>query len=101
MSGINNPYRYQYETVAASQTAQVLGGTGATGDYLHRLIVTVNTAATSTVTILDGGTSIALMPATTAVGVYSIPVEAASVSGPWKVTTGAGVTVIGVGVFSA
>ena len=35
-----------YETVAASQTAQVLGPTGALGDYLDRLIVTVATAAT-------------------------------------------------------
>jgi hypothetical protein len=44
-----DPYRFQYETVAASQTNQVLGGTGAIGDYLHRVIVVVNTAATSTV----------------------------------------------------
>ena len=101
MSGVSNPYRYQYETVAASQTAQVLGGTGAVGDYLHRLIVNVGTAATSTVTLLDGATSIALMPATTPVGVYTIDVEAASASGAWKVTTGAGAAVIAVGIFSA
>ena len=31
--------QYGYETVAASQTAQVLGATRATGDYLHSLIV--------------------------------------------------------------
>mgnify|MGYP003646365798 CR=1 FL=1 len=29
MTGTVSPYRYQYETVAVSQTAQVLGGTGA------------------------------------------------------------------------
>jgi hypothetical protein len=28
-----------YETVAASQTAQVLGGSGATGDYISHLLV--------------------------------------------------------------
>lgn len=101
MSGVNLPYRYQYDTVAASQTAQVLGGTGAIGDYLHRLIIDVGTAATSTVTILDGSTSIPVMPATTPVGLYSIEFNMASASGPWKVTTGAGATVIGVGIFSA
>lgn len=101
MSGVNNPYRYTYETVAASQTAQVLGGTGAVGDYLHRVIVTVNTALTGTVTLLDNATSIPLVPANTPVGVYSIAVESASASGAWKVTTGAGASVIAVGVFSA
>jgi hypothetical protein len=93
-------YGLAYETIAASQTAQVLGNTGATGDYLHRLIVTVNTTATSTVTILDGATSIAVMPANTPVGVYSLDMNMKSVSGAWKVTTGAGVTVIGVGAFT-
>ena len=31
MPGVVDPYRYPYETVAASQTAQVLGGNGAKG----------------------------------------------------------------------
>jgi hypothetical protein len=101
MSGVSYPYRYQYETVAASQTAQVLGGTGAVGDYLHRIVVTVNTALTGTVTILDGSTSIAVVPANTTIGVYSIELNMVSASGAWKVTTGAGASVIGVGIFSA
>jgi len=101
MSGVSQPYAYQYETVAASSTAQVLGGTGAAGDYLHRLIVTVGTALTGTVTVLDGSTSIAVVPASATVGVYSIEMNMAAVTGPWKVTTGAGATVIGVGKFSA
>lgn len=101
MSGVNQPYRYQYETVAASQTAQVLGGTGATGDYLHRLIVNVTTPATGTVTLIDGATSIALVPVTTAAGVYSVAIEARSATGSWKVTTGAGASVMAVGIFSA
>jgi hypothetical protein len=96
-----DPYRFQYETVAASQTAQVLGGTGKIGDYLHRVIVVVNTAATSTVTILDNATTVFTMPATTPVGVYSLEVNAISASGSWRVTTGAGVTVAAVGIFSA
>ena len=100
MSGVQIPFGTTYETVAASQTAQVLGQSGAVGDTIIRLIVTVNTALTSTVTILDNATSIAIMPATTAVGVYSIDLGVQSVSGPWKVTTGAGATVVAVGNFS-
>lgn len=103
MSGIQRGYGYQYETIAASQTAQVLGNAGAAGDYLHRLIVTVNTAATSAVGLIDGSLSpILLVPNNigAGVGVYSIEINAASISGAWKVTTGAGVTVVAVGQFS-
>lgn len=98
---IVSPNRYPYETVAASQTAQVLGGTGAVGDYLHRLVVSVNTALTSTVTLLDNSTTVLSIAANTPVGVYSLEINAASASGPWKVTTGAGVTVMAVGLFTA
>jgi hypothetical protein len=102
MSGVSNPYRYPYEHVANSVTAQVLGGTGAVGDYIHRLIVTVNTAATSTVSIIDGTTpSHAIVRANTPIGVYSIEMNMLSNSGPWKVTTGAGAEVLAVGIFSA
>lgn len=100
MSGVQLPFGTTYETVAASQTAQVLGQSGAVGDTIIRLIVTVNTAASSIVTILDNATSIAIMPAVTPVGVYSIDLGVQSVSGPWKVTTGAGATVVAVGNFS-
>ena len=103
MSGVSNPYRYQYETVAASVTAQVLGGTGATGDYVHRLIISVVSVATSGVTLIDGSTSIVLLTgaATNVPGVYSVEVNALSATGPWKITTGAGATVVAVGIFSA
>lgn len=103
MSGVNQPYKYQYETVAASQTAQVLGGTGATGDYLHLLIISVVTVASASVTILDGSTSIAILTGNALLvpGIYSIEMNMVSAAGAWKVTTGAGATVIGVGIFSA
>lgn len=103
MSGTQNPYRYAYETVAAGQTAQVLGGAGAIGDYLHRLLISVNTVATASVTLLDGATSIAILTgsATIVPGLLSIECNMISASGAWKVTTGAGATVIGVGIFSA
>jgi len=101
MSGVSNPYRYPYETVAASQTAQVLGGTGAAGDYLHRIVVNVATAATSTVSVIDGSTTVLAVPANTPIGSYSLELNLAAATGPWKVTTGAGVTVLAVGLFSA
>lgn len=103
MATVNYPYRYQYETIAASQTGQVLGGTGAKGDYIHRLIVSVNTVATATVTLLDGATSYTLMAgaATLVPGAYSLEVGAISNVGAWSITTGAGVTVMAVGIFSA
>lgn len=103
MSGVSYPYAYPYETVAAGVTAQVLGGTGATGDYLHRLIISVVTAATAGVTIIDGSTSIVILTgaATVVPGIYSVECNMPSLTGPWKVTTGAGATVVAVGIFSA
>jgi hypothetical protein len=90
-----------YEAVAASQTDQVLGVTGAAGDLLARVVVNVTTAATSAVSIKDGGGSaIPIVPANTTIGIYSIAVGARSTAGAWKVTTGAGVTVIGIGSFT-
>ena len=89
MSGVNNPYRYQYEHVAASSSAQVLGPTGAVGDYLHRLICTG--ILTHTVLPANPGGGI---------GVYNIEINAVSANGAWKVTTGAGVEVMAVGIFS-
>jgi hypothetical protein len=98
---ITSPNRYPYETVAASQTAQVLGGSGAVGDYLHRIVVTVTATGTSTLSVLDNSTTVLTMAANTPIGVYSLEINAASASGPWKITTGAGVTVMAVGFFTA
>jgi hypothetical protein len=101
MSGVSYPYRYAYETVAASQTDQPLGTTGATGDYLHRLLISVTTASTASVTLKDGSTTIFTTPAATPIGVYSVEVNAVSRNGAWTVSTGSNVTAVGVGVFSA
>jgi hypothetical protein len=107
MAGVNAPYRFQYEHVPASATAQVLGGTGAVGDYLHRLICTVTTAATSNVVIVDGtGAGIlthTVLPANVGggIGCYVIELNAISANGAWKITSGAGVEVMAVGIFSA
>ena len=107
MSGVSNPYRYYYEHVAVSQTAQVLGGTGAVGDYIHRLVCTVSTAATGNVLIVDGtGTGVlthTILPASPGggIGTYNIELNAVSANGAWKITTGAGVEVMAIGIFSA
>lgn len=106
MSGVSYPYRYSYEHVAASATAQVLGTAGAKGDYLHRIVCTVSTSATGNVVIVDGsGTGIlthTILPALagTGVNVYNVELNAVSQDGAWKITTGAGVEVMAVGIFS-
>ena len=103
MSGVAYPYRYPYEHISASQSLQVLGGTGATGDYLHRLVCTVSTAATSVVQIKDGSLAThTVLPNTVGggIGVYNIELNMVSRSGAWQVTTGAGVEVLAIGVFS-
>jgi len=100
MSGIQLPYGTTYEYVAPSTTAQVMGNVGAAGDVLVRVIATVTTSSTSTLTIIDGSTSIPLIPANAALGVYSLTVEAQSLNGAWKITTGAGVSAVVVGNFS-
>jgi hypothetical protein len=95
-----NPH---YETVAASQTDQVLGGTGAAGDYLERLICVVATAATAAVSLEDGtGANMSVLPNSPGggVGTYVIDFGVASAIGGWEVTTGAGVTVIAIGSFT-
>lgn len=100
-----------YNTVAASQSAQVLsaisgGTTGAKGDFISRLIVTVNTAATGTVSLIDGtggsAVTMALFPATPGggVGVYSVDLNMFSKIGAWQLTTGAGATAVATGLFS-
>ena len=94
------PYKTDYEAVAVSQTDQVLGSTGGIGDLLERLIIYVSTSATGTVAIKDGtGNPMNISPANIAVGVYSIEIGARSTSGAWKVTTGAGASVMAVGSF--
>jgi hypothetical protein len=104
MSGVSNPYRYMYEHVAASASAQVLGGTGAIGDYIHRLVCTVTTSATGNVVIVDGtGAGIlthTVLPANSGIGCFDLELNAVSANGAWKITTGAGVEVMAVGIFS-
>lgn len=93
----------EYEYVAAGQTAQALGTTGAAGDTLARVTCSVATAATSNVAIKDGAdTAITIIPANVGggVGVLSVDLGITSVTGAWQITTGAGVTCLAIGRFT-
>jgi outer membrane murein-binding lipoprotein Lpp len=94
----------EYETVAASQTDQVLGATGATGDRLSGLLIQPGTTSPGTVVLKDGSTTIYTFPggasSVATLIPFTVPVGLKSVSGAWKVTTGANVTVIGIGDFT-
>lgn len=98
-----------YVRVPASSAALVLtgAGAGAMGDTINRLIITVTTEATSAVSLTDGvGTGPSLnaytvFPAGMDIGCHILQLgDLTSNNGPWKVTTGAGVSVVAVGIFS-
>lgn len=99
---LNTPLGTQYETVAASQTAQALGPTGAAGDYLKSLIIIPATTGAGAVTLLDGSTSISVYATGTLSDLKPIimPLGVHSTTGAWKITTGANVSVIGIGSFT-
>lgn len=94
----------EYETVAASQTAQALGATGATGDLLNGLLIIPATTSPGVVTVLDNATSIPVFvggaSSVSTLIPFFVPLGIKSVSGAWKVTTGASVSVIAVGDFT-
>lgn len=93
-----------YEAVAASQTAQVLGASGATGDYLAGLLVIPATTSPGSIAILDNAISMTVFTgganSVSNLVPFFIPLGVNSVSGAWKVTTGANVSVIACGNFS-
>jgi hypothetical protein len=101
---IQNAIKGNYETVAASQTAQALGATGATGDFISGILVIPTTVSPGVVTLLDNVTSISVFAGGTSslsnLVPFMIPLGIKSISGAWKITTGAGVSCIGIGVFT-
>ena len=94
----------EYETVAASQTAQALGATGATGDTIAGILVIPATVSPGVVTLLDLAISIPVFvggaSSLTELKPFYIPLGLVSVSGAWKITTGANVSCIGIGNFT-
>lgn len=95
-----------YETVAAGQSDQALGATGAKGDWLAGLLivpgekdagaVSIKDGSGSAISIFAGGGTTALVDLTP---IY-VPLNMLSTAGAWSVTTGANVSVVAVGRFT-
>lgn len=94
----------EYETVAASQTAQVLGATGAAGDLIEGILVVPATTSPGNVLLLDGAVSITVFTggASSASNLvpFLIPLGLQSRTGAWKITTGANVSCVAIGNFT-
>lgn len=95
-----------YETVAAGQTNQVLGTTGAVGDHLASLlivpaaancgVVQIKDGSDTAITVFAGGGTVALPT----LAPIAVPIGLLSASGAWQVTTGTNVSVIASGDFT-
>jgi hypothetical protein len=98
------PLGAEYETVAASQTAQALGATGAIGNYISHILVVPATTSPGNVLLLDNATSITVFAggssSVSSLHPFVVPLGMYSVSGAWKITTGSNVSCIAVGNFS-
>ncbi len=93
-----------YETVAASQTGQVLGASGAAGDYLAGVLIVPATTSPGAVSIKDGsGSAITIFTggATSVSNLvpFFVPLGIKCATN-WNMTTGGSVSAIGVGNFS-
>lgn len=94
-----------YETVAASQSDQIVGATGAVDDYLSGVLIVPGTTSPGAVSIKDGnGSSITIFAggagSVATLHPFFVPIGAKSVNATtpgWKITTGANVTAIGAG----
>lgn len=97
-----------YETVAAAQTDQVLGSadasTGRGNEFLSHLILIPANTSPGAVSIKDGATSITVFTggASSLTELRPIVIELQLTGKPqltWKVTTGADIAVIAIGLF--
>lgn len=98
-------YDGRYEPVAASQTDQVIGASGAAGDYLHSLLIVPATTSPGAVSIKDGsGSAITVFTGGASslsnLVPFMVPLMAVSKDGAWSVTTGANVSCLAVGRFT-
>jgi hypothetical protein len=97
-----------YETVAESQSAQMLGATGAVGDCLAGVLIVPATTSPGAVSIKDGdGSAITLFAggagSVATLHPFFVPVGAKCVAATtpgWKITTGSNVSAVGVGSFT-
>jgi hypothetical protein len=101
---INGANLYIAEPASTSITALSGGGGGATGDYLSHCTVIPTTVSPGVFTITDNATAIYSFPGGASslsnLVPFTIPVGAKSSSGAWKVTTGAGLSIVCVGKFT-
>ena len=92
-----------YETVAASAPDQVMGATGAAGDYLSHVLIQPATTSPGNVIIKDGTTTIYTFPggasSVTTLIPFAVPLGLTAVTG-FKITTGTNVSAVGVGDFT-
>jgi hypothetical protein len=98
---IRNRTAWQYETVAASQTNQLLGVNGAVGDLLHAVHCVFTGAPGSAVTLKDGSNAaFNLIAITAGADTKTVMLDLASTSGAWQLSTGTNTTCVGIGKFS-
>jgi hypothetical protein len=102
------PVHNDFETVAASQTAQRIGPNGNIGNILERIIIVPTSTSPGAVDIADGnGTNIRifnggssslseLKPIVVELGMICVNTTTPG----WEVTTGANVAVIAIGRFT-
>jgi hypothetical protein len=94
----------EYETVAASQTDQMCGASGAAGDVLTGLLIIPATVSPGAVSIEDGSTNTVVFAGGTdsvlTLHPFYVPLGIVSSTGGWEITTGANVSVIAVGQFT-
>lgn len=94
-----------YETVAASQTTQAMGATGAVGDLLASVLIIPATTSPGAVQIKDGASTAITIFTGGATSVadlkpFLVPLNLRSAAGAWQITTGASVSAIGIGDFT-
>lgn len=90
--------QWEYETVAASQTDQVFGTTGAAGDLLHAVHCVWTAASAGVVSVKDGaGAAINIFDAKGAAGSQTVLLDMISADGGWKLTTSTSVTCLMIG----
>jgi hypothetical protein len=95
--------KFSYQHVAAS-TDEALGAAGATGDYLHGVLIIPGTTSPGSVDIGDSTTDMEIFAggadSVATLHPFFVPIMAASGAGGWSVITGANVTAIAVGNFT-
>ena len=100
---INGANQYQTQAASTSITALTGGGGGNAGDYLSHCTVIPTSTSPGVFTITDGSTAIYSFPGGASslsnLVPFTIPVMARSATGPWKITTGSGLSAVCVGKF--